>query len=76
MLRPGKYTGEECPEEAFWESSEADNVALASGMHFPQQVPTPSSRVRSRTQVAPFFTANRICRSDTALQTQMIMVLL
>jgi hypothetical protein len=45
-------------------------------MHFPQQVPTPSSRVMSRTQVAPFLTAKRICLSDTALQTQMIMGLL
>ena len=76
MLRPGKYIGEEWPLEVFWPSSEADRVARASGMHFPQQVPTPSSRVRSRTQVAPFFTADRICRSDTALQTQMIMWLL
>jgi hypothetical protein len=76
VLRPGKYIGEEWPAEAFWASSEADSVARASGTHFPQQVPTPNSRVRSRTQVAPFFTAERMCRSDTALQTQIIMGLL
>jgi hypothetical protein len=52
---------------------EADNVALASGRHLPQQVPTPSSRVRSRKHVAPFFTADLMCRSETALQIQTIM---
>src|ERR1700728_3623342 len=54
-------------------SRESDRVALASGMHLPQQVPIPSSRVRSRRLVAPQFTAARICLSETALQTQMIM---
>jgi hypothetical protein len=53
--------------------SEADNAAFASGTHFPQQVPTPKSRVRSRKLAAPFFTAVLMCLSDTALQTQMIM---
>jgi len=58
------------------ESRVADRVARASGTHLPQQVPTPSSRVRSRRLVAPPFTAVRICLSETALQTQMIMELL
>ena len=58
------------------ESREADKVALASGRHLPQQVPTPSSRVRSRKFVAPPFTADLMCLSETALQTQMIMTLL
>jgi hypothetical protein len=52
---------------------DADNAALASGRHFPQQVPTPRSRVRSRRLFAPPLTALRICRSDTALHTQTIM---
>ena len=34
-----------------------DKAALASGTHLPQHVPTPSSRVRSRMQVAPFAAA-------------------
>ena len=55
------------------EPSEADKVALASGTHLPQQVPTPSSRVRSRKFMAPSFTADLMCLSETALQTQMIM---
>jgi len=54
-------------------SRDADNAALASGRHLPQQVPTPSSRVRSRRLAAPPLTATRICRSDTALHTQTIM---
>jgi hypothetical protein len=35
-------------------------AALASGTHLPQQVPTPKSRVISRMQHAPPFTAARI----------------
>jgi hypothetical protein len=54
-------------------SREAHNAALASGRHLPQQVPTPSSRVRSRKLLAPPLTAWRICRSETALHTQTIM---
>jgi hypothetical protein len=50
-----------------------DKVALAAGTHLPQHVPTPNSRVRSRMQVAPLVTAARMCRSETALQTHMIM---
>jgi hypothetical protein len=63
-------------EDSVREPSEADNVALASGTHLPQQVPTPSSRVRSRKFVAPSFTADLMCLSETALQMQMIMVVL
>jgi hypothetical protein len=58
------------------ESREADKVALASGTHLPQQVPTPSSRVRSRKFLAPSFTADLMCLSETALQTHMIMPVL
>jgi hypothetical protein len=58
------------------DSKEAVKVALASGRHFPQQVPNPSSRVRSRKLQAPPFTADLMCRSETALQTQIIMGLL
>ena len=67
----GKYAAstEDCPHP----SSEADKAAFASGTHLPQQVPTPRFRVRSRMLAAPFFTADRMCLSDTALQTQMIM---
>jgi hypothetical protein len=39
---------------------EAAMAALASGTHLPQQVPTPKSRVMSRMQHAPPFTAARI----------------
>jgi hypothetical protein len=60
------------PDSQAWR--QADNAALASGRHFPQQVPTPSSRVRSRKLLAPPLTAVRICRSETALQTHTIMV--
>ena len=55
------------------DSSEAERAALASGTHLPQQVPNPSCRERSRMLVAPQATAVRMCRSETALQTQMIM---
>jgi hypothetical protein len=55
---------------------DSDRVALASGTHLPQQLPTPSSRLRSRKLHAPPLTADRMCRSDTALQMQMIMALL
>ena len=55
------------------EARQAVKVTLASGRHLPQQVPTPSSRVRSRKLAAPPFTADLMCRSETALQTQMIM---
>jgi len=48
------------------------SALLASGRHLPQQVPKPSSRVRSRKLVAPSLTAARMCRSETALHTQMI----
>src|ERR1700723_1737067 len=54
------------------DSSEAERAALASGTHLPQQVPNPSCRERSRMLVAPQATAVRMCRSETALQTQMI----
>jgi hypothetical protein len=56
--------------------SEAANADLASGKHLPQQVPIPKSRVRSRNEFAPPFTAVRIWRSDTALHTQTIMVVI
>jgi hypothetical protein len=49
---------------------------LASGTHLPQQVPTPSSRVRSRKFVAPPFTADLMCLSETALQIHTIMLAL
>ena len=53
--------------------NDSDRVAFAAGTHLPQQVPTPSSRLMSRIDVAPSLTAARICRSDTALHTQTIM---
>jgi hypothetical protein len=56
--------------------SEAANADLASGKHLPQQVPTPKSRVRSRNEVAPPLTAVRMWRSETALHTHTIMVLI
>jgi hypothetical protein len=56
--------------------NDADRAAFASGTHLPQQVPTPSSRLMSRSEVAPSLTAARICRSDTALHTQTIIGLL
>jgi hypothetical protein len=52
--------------------NDSDRVAFAAGTHLPQQVPTPSSRLMSRSEVAPSLTAARICRSDTALHTQTI----
>jgi hypothetical protein len=58
--------------DAQW-ANDADRAAFASGTHFPQQVPTPSSRLMSRSEVAPSLTAARMCRSDTALHTQTIM---
>jgi anti-sigma-K factor RskA len=63
-------------EAAAPEVREWDRTFLASGRHFPQQAPTPSVRFRSRMQLAPSFTAERICRSETALQTQTIMAVL
>jgi hypothetical protein len=51
----------------------AERAAFASGRHFPQEVPTRSSRVRSRMHEAPPLTAARMCLSDTALQTHTIM---
>jgi hypothetical protein len=78
--RPGgvSYANSGTADENRWgpdsqASREADNAALASGRHFPQHVPTPSSRVRSRKLLAPPLTAVRICRSETALQTHTIM---
>jgi hypothetical protein len=61
------------PADSARGSSEAESVARASGRHFPQHVPKPSWRVRSRKLLAPPFTAERMCLSETALQTQMIM---
>ena len=52
---------------------EEANADLASGRHLPQQVPTPRSRVRSRNELAPDLTAERIARSETALHTHIIM---
>ena len=63
-------------EEAVPKGRESDRTRLASGTHFPQHAPMPSSRVRSRMQLAPSFTAERICRSETALQTQTIIAVL
>jgi len=63
------------PGEAQW-LNDSDRVAFAAGTHLPQQVPTPSSRLMSRSELAPSLTAARICRSDTALHTQTIMGLL
>jgi hypothetical protein len=65
--------GEEKKAGAAQWPNEADRAAFASGTHFPQQVPTPSSRLMSRNEVAPSLTAARMCRSDTALHTQTIM---
>jgi hypothetical protein len=69
----GLLEGKQAEAAELRESSDADRVALASGTHLPQQVPTPRSRVRSRMQVAPSLTAARICLSETALQMHTIM---
>jgi len=37
-----------------------ESAFFASGTHFPQQVPSPRSRARSRTVLAPPLTALRI----------------
>ena len=49
-------------------------VARASGTHLPQQVPSPVSRLSSETEETPPLTAERMWRSETALQTHTIMV--
>ena len=77
MPVPGKHACAAArTADSLRESSEADKVALASGTHLPQQVPTPSSRVRSRKLLAPPFTADLMCLSETALHTHMIMSVL
>ena len=49
------------------------SATRASGTHLPQQVPSPVWRLSSLTQLTPPLTAERMCRSETALQTQTIM---
>jgi hypothetical protein len=51
-------------------------VARASGTHLPQQVPSPVVRLSSVTEEMPPLTAERMWRSETALQTHTIMGLL
>ena len=48
-------------------------VARASGTHLPQQVPSPVLRLSSVTEETPPLTAERMWRSETALQTHTIM---